>query len=137
MALQKGSLVLLKAGDGGDPETFSTIGGLQGVSLQIKNTPVVTTSVSSGEWQQLMPTGGIGRVVISGKGLFTDAASEKLMRADAFGKIVRNYQITFGNGDVLEGGFLITDYIRKGTQDSEEVYEITVENASEVAYQEA
>ena len=44
MAAQKGSAMLMKVGNGGSPETFTTIGGLRSTSLTINNESVDVTN---------------------------------------------------------------------------------------------
>ena len=40
MAAQKGSAMLMKAGNAGSPETFTTIGGLRSTSISVNNESV-------------------------------------------------------------------------------------------------
>ena len=58
MAAQKGSAMLMKVGNGGSPETFTTIAGLRSTSLTINNESVdVTNKDSSGKRTMLAAAG--------------------------------------------------------------------------------
>ena len=102
MTAQKGSLFLLKVGDGGGPETFTTVGGMRTTNFTLNNQAVDTTNKSSGQWRELLSGAGISSINISGSGVFTDDAAEETVRGYAFNNEIHNYQIAFGNGDVLE-----------------------------------
>src|SRR5580693_7449103 len=84
MTAQQGALVLIKAGNGGSPEIFTTIGGLRTSSMTLGNQALDTTNVESGNWRQLMGSAGINSLIVSGSGIFTDAASEETVRGNAF-----------------------------------------------------
>ena len=44
MAAQKGSAMLLKVGNGGSPETFTTIGGLRSTGITLNDEAVDITN---------------------------------------------------------------------------------------------
>lgn len=134
MTAQSGSLLLLKVGNGGTPETFTTIGGLRTNSLTHNNQTVDATHRASGAWREIMDGAGIRAVSLSGSGVFTDSAAEESVRGFAMNNQVKNYQITFGNGDALEGPFHIVSYQRAGTYNSEEIYFLTLLSAGPVTF---
>lgn len=134
MTAQKGSLLLLKVGDGEVSESFATVGGMRTTRFVLNNQLVDATHKESGAWRALLDGAGIRSITISGNGIFTDAASEETMRGLAFANSVNNYQLSFGNGDVLEGAFQITSYERAGEYDGEENYAVTLESAGEVVF---
>lgn len=134
MTAQKGSLVLLKIGNGQPSEGFTTIGGMRTTKLVLNNQMVDATNKDSGAWRSLLSGAGIRSVVISGNGIFTDTASEELLRNVAFANQVRNYKLTFGNGSVLIGPFQVGGYERSGEYEAEETYALTLESAGVVAF---
>lgn len=135
MAGQKGKLVLLKVGDGQTPtESFATIGGLRTTSFNLNNQSVDATNKDSGQWRELLDGAGISSLSISGAGLFTDAASEETLRGYAFGNNIKNYELHFGNGDVLSGAFQVTSYQRSGNHNDDETYSISLESAGAVTF---
>lgn len=134
MTAQRGDDTILKIGNAGTPETFTAIGGLRGTGFIFSGKAVDATHLSTQGWQTLMDESGIRSVKIFANGLFTDSATEALVRQLAFNQSLRNYQIVFGNDDVLQGSFKITDYTRSGAHRGEEVYSFTLESAGEIAY---
>ena len=134
MAAQKGSLVLLKVGNGGAPESFTTIGGLQTTAFAVSTQAVDATARESGAWRKLLDGAGIRSISLSANGVFTDSSAEETVRSLAISGTVRNYQMTFGNGDTLSGPFLITAYERSGAQQDEERYALTLFSAGTIIY---
>lgn len=134
MAAQKGSLVLIKVGNGGGPETFTTIGGLRTSKLVLNNQVVDTTNKDSGAWRQLLSGAGIRSMSISGSGVFTDSAAEETVRGYAFSNSINNYKFFFANGNTVTGAFQVTSYERAGNHDGEETYSLTLESAGSVTY---
>lgn len=135
MTAQKGSLVLLKVGDGGTPtETFTTVGGLRTTSFTHNNQTVDATNKDSGAWRELLEGAGVRSISISGSGVFTDSAAEETVRGYAVNNSIQNYELTFGNGDKLSGAFQITSYQRAGTYNDAETYSITLASAGAVTF---
>ncbi len=132
MAAQKGSLVLIKVGNGGGPETFTTIGGLRTTRFVLNNQVVDTTNKDSGAWRSLLAGAGIRSITLSGNGVFTDTSSEELVRGYAFSNSINNYEFYFGGNDKFAGAFQITSYERSGNFDGEETYAITFESAGTI-----
>jgi TP901-1 family phage major tail protein len=135
MAAQKGSLLLLKVGDGAIPaENFTTVGGLRTTGFTHNNQLIDATSLESGVWRKLMDGAGIRSIAISGSGVFTDAASEEAVRGFAMSNQIKNYRLTFGNGDSMTGPFQITSYQRSGNYNNEETYALTLASAGVVTF---
>lgn len=135
MTAQKGSLVLVKIGDGGTPtEAFTTVGGLRTTRMVLNNQAVDASNKDSGAWRTLLAGAGIRSMTISGNGIFTDAASEETVRGHAFANTIANYQLTFGNGDTLIAPFQIVSYERAGEYDGEETYSLTLNSAGTVTF---
>lgn len=134
MSAQKGSLVLIKVGSGGEPEVFTTIGGLRTSRMLLNNQSIDTSNRDSGIWRQLLSNAGIRSISIGGTGIFTDATSEETLRGYAFAGTVNNYQFIFANGDYISGAFQVTNYERSGNYDGEEIYAITIESAGNITF---
>lgn len=135
MTAQKGSLVVIKVGNGGSPtETFTTIGGLRITTLNLNNQIVNASNLSNAPWKKSLSGAGSRSLSISGNGVFTDAASEETLRGYAFANSANNYEIHFGNGDKISGAFQIASYSRTGNVDDEETYAITLESAGEISF---
>lgn len=122
----KGRDFLLKAGDGGSPESFTTIGAARTNALSINNSPVDATSMENSGVQSLVADAGVQALQVTIDGLFKDSAAEELLRAAAFARTERNYQIIFPNGDTYEAAFVIQDYNRSGSYDGVESFSATL-----------
>lgn len=135
MVAQKGSLLLLKVGDGATPtENFTTVGGLRTTGFTHNNQTVDTTNKDSGAWRQLLDGAGTRSISISGSGVFTNAASEETVRGFAMSNQIKNYRLTFGNGDSLTGTFQIASYQRAGNYNGEETYALTLVSAGAITF---
>jgi TP901-1 family phage major tail protein len=134
MTAHNGALVLIKAGDGGSPESFTTIGGLRTSEILLAHHSRDATTIESGAWQQLADGAGLLACHISGSGLFTDSASEETVRGHAFSGSANNYRFIFANGNNITGPFIITAYQRSGNHDGEEQYALTLESAGTITF---
>jgi len=135
MAVKKGSLVLLKVGDGGTPtEDFTTLGGLMVTRLVLENRSVSADTLESGAWRTLLPEAGLRRAAVEGRGLFTNTATEETVRAGAFAGAVRNWRLYFPSGDYLAGPFLVAAYQREGDVEEAEACRLVLESAGAIAY---
>jgi len=134
MPAQKGSLMLLKVGNAGSPETFTTVGGMRVTKFILNSQIVDSSNKDSGAWRQLLADAGTRFISISGNGIFTDSASEETVRQISFSNQQRNFQITFGNGDSLSGAFIISSYERSGEYNGEENYAMTLESAGVITF---
>lgn len=134
MTIQPASLMLIKIGDGQDPENFSTVGGLQNVELDISHEHPVSNTVESGKWQSVNTSAGFSRVAIAGEGVYTDSAAEGQIITHALAHTAANYQFHFSNGDSISGAFVIANYNRLGNIESEETFLITLLNHGTVTF---
>lgn len=134
MAAQKGALMLLKVGNGGGPETFTTVAGMRTTSFTHNNQVVDTTNKDSGAWRALLDGAGTRSITISGTGVFTNAATEETVRGFAMNNQIKNYQLTFGNGDSMTGAFQITAYQRAGNYNNEETYSLSLASAGAISF---
>ena len=58
MAAQKGADLLMKIGDGGSPERFTTIGGMRSTSLSMNDEMVDITNKDTGRARTILAQGG-------------------------------------------------------------------------------
>ena len=78
MTAQAGKDVLLKIGDGGSPESFTSIAGLRAKTLSLNARAVeVTHADSPGRWRELLDGAGVRTAAISGAGIFVDSAADE------------------------------------------------------------
>ncbi|MBY0407025.1 MAG: phage tail protein [Rickettsiales bacterium] len=134
MGALKGSLMLIKVGDGAVSESFTTLGGLRVTRLMLNQAAMDTTAIGSGAWRMLANETGPRRMSVEGMGLFTDAASEERVRDCAFSGRQCRFRLYFGNGDYVQGAFLISQYERSAAHDSEQLYALRLESAGELLF---
>lgn len=134
MAANSGNDFLLKVGDGASTEAFTTLAGMRTTSMTINNALVDITTKDSSHNRTILSGGGVKSMSISADGVFTDAAVEETLRANATANTLNNYQIEFGNGDTYEGAFLITSYQRAGSNDAEETFSVSLESSGALTY---
>lgn len=126
MASQKGRNLLLKIGNGGGAETFTTIGAARMTSMMLNNQLVDNTNLDSNGLQSVQAGGGVQSLAISLEGLFKDSAAEELLRAAAFNRAAGNYQLLFPNGDMLAATFAVHNYSRGAPFDGLEAFSVVL-----------
>jgi predicted secreted protein len=122
MPSQRGRDLLLKIGNGADPEVFSTIGAARTVSMVLNNNPVDSTAMSSNGFHERQADAGLQTLELTLEGLFKDAAAEETLRLSAFNRTAKNYQLLFPNGDLFAAAFIISGYRRSGSFDGLETF---------------
>ena len=122
MASQKGRDFLLKIGDGGGPETFTSIGAARTNAMVVNNNPVDDTAMGDAGVQSMVADAGVQSLQINIEGIFKDAVAEEMLRAAAMDRTMNNFQLAFPNGDIYEAAFIIQDYNRSGSYDGLETF---------------
>jgi TP901-1 family phage major tail protein len=135
MSAQKGEMVLLKIGDGAQPdEQFATLGGLRTTRMTVNRQVVVANHAGGGGWREALQQAGSAYVRVQGSGIFTDALAESRLRAQAMQGSAMQYRLHFGNGDQLQGAFVVSNYERSGRLGELESFAVTLESAGDVSY---
>jgi predicted secreted protein len=126
MSMQKGSGLVFKIGDGGEPETFSDLASARIVALAVGNGLPDVSSLAGGGMPELKAEAGVQHMEISVQGLFSERAAEEALRAMALDRTARNCRICFPNGDVYAAAFVVRDYARAGRHDDLETFSATL-----------
>jgi len=126
MAAQKGRDLILKIGSGGESETFATIGAIRTNNMTLNNNPVDTTTMGDGGVQTMLADAGVQSMSISADGIFKDDTAEETLRAAAFARTPKNFELLFPNGDKFAGAFVVQDYNRTGAHDNVETFSVTL-----------
>jgi len=134
MPSQNGRDLLLKIGNGGSPETFTTIGAARTVEMAVNNKPADATSMDSNGFEVLRTDAGVQSLEIMLQGLFKDSAAEETLRSAAFNRTANNYQLLFPNGDMYAASFVIGDYKRSGSYDGLESFSVTLQRSGNGAF---
>jgi TP901-1 family phage major tail protein len=132
MAVESGAAFLLKLSDGGSPEQFRTVAGLRTTQLTLATEPVVVTNKGSGGWRELLPSGGVRSVSISGAGVFTGSAAEMQLKARALSGALDRYEVSFEGGERLRGSFQLTRLDYAGDFNGERSYTLSLEGSGAV-----
>lgn len=133
MTAQKGSAFLLKISDGGTPATYQTVAGLRTTQMSVTGESVVVTSKDSGGWRELLSGAGVRSVSVGAAGIFLGSAAEAQVRANAMAGTLGDYQLSFEDGEKLQGKFLVQRLDYAGDFNGERNYTLQLESSGEVA----
>ena len=134
MAAQKGSAMLMKAGNGASPEVFTTIAGLRSSSLTVNNESVDVTNKDSSNNRTYLAAAGIQSTSISGSGVFTDASSETTLKTNALADTINNYQFLVPDFGTFTGAFQVTSLEYSGEFNGEVTYSCSFESAGAITF---
>ena len=132
MAAERGSAFLLKIGDGGSPEAFTTVAGLKTTQLSINGDAVAITNKGSGGWRELLSGAGVRSVSVAASGIFTGSSAEAQVRALALNGVLEDYELSFESGERMQGQFLVTRLEYAGDFNGERNYTLALESSGEV-----
>jgi len=136
MAAQRGKDMLLKIGDGGEPEAFSSVAGLRARTISLNARTVdATDSDSAGRWRELLEGAGVKSAAVSGTGVFRDAASDALIREAFFAQAARTWRLIVPDFGTLEGAFLVAALEYAGQHEGEATYALSLASAGEVTFE--
>ncbi|MGH7880798.1 MAG: phage major tail protein, TP901-1 family, partial [Candidatus Binataceae bacterium] len=94
----------------------------------------ITNAESANRWRELLDGAGVKRASVSGRGLFTDAATDASMRQTFFDGAVLNYQIVIPDFGTVQGPFQISNLEFAGEHNGEVTYDVAMESAGEVTF---
>jgi TP901-1 family phage major tail protein len=135
MAAQKGKDILLKIGDGGQVESFTTVAGLRARTLSLNAKSVdATDSDSAGRWRELLAGAGVRSVAVSGSGVFRDSAADAMVRDAFFAQDARKWQLVIPDFGILEGPFLIANLDYAGDHEGEVTFALSLASAGPVTF---
>jgi TP901-1 family phage major tail protein len=135
MAGQKGRDVLIKIGNGADPEIFSTLAGIRAKTISLNARSVDGTSGESVDaWRELIAGAGVKSASVSGSGVFKDAASDAAIQQAFFAQASPSFQLVIPDFGVLQGPFLIEALDYSGDHDGEAAFSITLASAGVISF---
>ena len=132
MSAEKGSALLLKIGNGGNPPVFATVAGMRTTQMSVDGEAVNVTSKDSGGWRELLSGAGVRSVSVSAGGIFTGSAAEGRVKSNALGGIIDDYELSFESGERLKGRFLVTRLDYSGDYNGERNYTLSLESSGPV-----
>lgn len=132
MGVESGAAFLLKMSDGGDPEVFEVVAGMRTTQLSLASETIVVTNKGSGGWRELLATGGIRSVSISGAGVFTGSAAEMRLKSRTVTGGVDRFEVSFESGERIRGTFQVTRLDYSGDFNAERTYTLNLESSGPV-----
>lgn len=136
MAAQRGKDILLKIGDGEDPEGFVTVAGLRARTISLNARSVdATDGDSAGRWRELLAGAGVKQASVSGAGVFRDAASDAMIREAFFAQGARSWRLIVPDFGTLEGPFLVAALEYAGEHEGEATWALTLASAGEITFE--
>lgn len=135
MSGQKGRDVLIKIGDGADPEVFTTIAGIRAKTISLNARTVDGTSGESPEaWRELIAGAGVKSASVSGAGVFKDAASDAAIQQAFFTQAITRFQLIIPDFGTLTGPFLVEALDYSGDHDGEAEFATTLASAGALSF---
>ena len=133
MTLIAGHTVTLFITD--NTNTLLAIGGLSSLSMELNQQAIDTHTITEIPWRNLQAEAGSRSIRISATGSFCTNNAEDALRVSAFNATPAPLRFHFGNSDILSGDFIITKFIRSGTNDhSPAGFSFIAESAGDVSY---
>lgn len=132
MAAQSGANFLLKITDGAATPNFQTVAGMRTTGLVITGQAVATTNRASAGWRDLLSGGGARSFSVSATGVFMGSAAEARIRANALAGTIDTYQLSFEDGSILQGRFLVQKLEYAGDYNDVRNYTLQLESSGAV-----
>lgn len=119
----------------GADDVFTTVAAMKSTGLTINNEQVDVTTKSDMPWKQLLAC-GIRSMAISLAGVLTNNQANVSLEQDALdsSRMIRNFRLISGRGDIYQGPFQIGSFARTGEYNQAEQYTAALESAGAIAY---
>ena len=134
MAVQKGSALLVKIGNAGSPETFTTVAGLRDPSITMNAETIDVTNKDSSKVRTLLPDAGIQSFSVSGSGVFTDSAGEASVRTAFAASTFSNFQTIIPDFGTFTGSMQVVSIEYAGSYNGEVTYSMSFESAGAITF---
>jgi TP901-1 family phage major tail protein len=135
MSAQKGKDLLIRIGDGAEPESFTTVAGLRATTMAFNAQTIdVTHAESAGQWRELLDGGGIKSATVSGSGVFKDAASDAALRSAFFAQACANFEIVIPDFGTVSGPFKLASLQYDGPYDGEVKLALSLASAGALSF---
>jgi len=135
MSAQSGKDILLKIGDGGEPESFASVAGLRAKTISLNARTVDATHADSpGAWRELIAGAGVKSCAVSGSGIFVDAAADETVRQAFFAQSADTWRLVIPDFGTIEGPFLIAALEYSGRHEGEAAYAMSLASAGALSF---
>ena len=119
----------LKVEEPHDSGTYKFIGGMQSLSISTSTVNETISNIIGQTYNEMITDTGPKSYSISGSGIFKNSVGERIMASARMTGEVRRFKITFGNGDQLNGLFVVTTFDRSGDSAGAETYSTSLESS--------
>ena len=135
MNAQAGKNILLRIGDGGDPQAFQAVAGLRlkTISLNAQNIDA-THADSPGGWRELLAGAGMRSCSVSGAGVFVDSQADALIRTCFFEQRVCDWQIVIPDFGQIDAPCLVSTLEYIGRHDGEASWSMALSSAGSLTF---
>lgn len=130
---QNGRLMRIKAGDGGDPETFTAIAGAREESFTLENGEINITNKDSNARRELLD-GGTQSINLSVSGVHIAGTSASDLFSKARAGSIDNYEIEWEDGETLEGAFQVRNFERTGNHEGEVTFTCELQSSGDYTH---
>lgn len=135
MASQKGRDLLMKIGDGGAPEQFTTVAGVRSTRFAFSAGMIDSTNADSADaWREVLAGAGVRSLTVSGGGVFKDGAADALVRQAFFSQETRTWRLIVPSFGTFEGAFAIETLEYRGEHDGEAQFSVTLASAGAIGF---
>ncbi len=134
---QLGRLLLIKTGDGADPEVFSNLCGLKDRSFDLSANSVDTTKPSCtnpGGVVQKTGRPGISSRTFQGNGTFVSSTIMKAFMGKVINTLIFNAQVIVPGLGTFEGPYFVTNFQASGDMENDLQFSATFEAAGELEF---
>ncbi len=134
---QLGRTLLIKVGDGADPEVFSNVCGLKDRSFDLSANSVDTTKPScTNPGGPVQKTGrpGITSRTFQGNGTFVSSIVMKSFMTKVINTEIFNAQVIVPGLGTFEGPFFVANFQASGDMENDMQFSATFEAASELEF---
>lgn len=100
--------------------------------MSINGDAVVITHKESGGWRDLLSGAGTRSVSVSAAGIFLGSDAEAAIRAHALAGTIEEYELSFEDGERLQGRFLVQRLDYSGDFNGERNYTMQLESSGPV-----
>ena len=127
MTAYNGNAFLLKIGTSGTAGT--QVGAMRTTSFQINNEVIDVTDKDSAGWRTILDLAGRKSISASVEGVMTDGTTLDAIMTRAHSGTVMPYGLVFGDSDLIDGSFKITNFGANGPVDGEQTYSFNLESS--------
>jgi TP901-1 family phage major tail protein len=134
MTKYKGKDFLLKVGDGGGPEVFTTVAGGRSITFSVNNEQVDVTDMDGAPWRELLDGAGVRSVEASLEGIFSSSATYDTIRTKVLAGTISNYRIYQGDGGYWSGAFQAVSLEEAAEYSDTQTYSLKLASSGTIVY---